>query len=114
MNKLANLGEAFDLREQRFRLSARETHQRCVHESIFNSREFGIEAGAQLKQRGDAAVMPHFAVRRIERSGDDLKQGGLATAVWAADSSRRSLFNFERNVFQRPKFLMPLHAPARE
>ena len=114
MNKLANLGEAFDLRQQRFRLAARETHQRRIHEGVFNSGEFGIEARAQLEQRRDASFMPNFAVRRLDRAGDYLKQSRFTAAVWPDDSGRRSFFNFERDVFECPKFPMPLPAASRE
>ena len=58
--------------------------------------------------------MPNFAVRRLDRAGDYLKQSRFTAAVWPDDSGRRSLLDFEVDVFERPKFPMPFPPAARQ
>src|SRR5262249_28739771 len=114
MNELANFCKALDLRKQTFGFGARETHERAAHENIFDAGEFEIKTGAQFEQRGYPSVVPDISMGGFESGGDDLQQCGLAAAVLADDARRGSGFDFKADIPQRPKFVMPLPAPARE
>ena len=41
-----DFSKAFNCGKQCFSFASRKAHQRCVHEGVFNSGEFGIETGA--------------------------------------------------------------------
>ncbi len=73
MDEVADLGEAFDLRQTRCRLRFRETKQRRVHVNILDAGELKIEARAEFQQRGDATRHLYVAVRRVKRARDDLQ-----------------------------------------
>ena len=63
----------------------------------------GVESGAELDERRDAAVDAHRAARRLGDAGDELQRGALARAVAADDAEGRSLRHAERDIRQRRK-----------
>jgi len=88
--------------------------KRSVHENVLDAGEFRIEPGAQLEQCCDSTVVVNVALGRIERSRYDLQQRRFAAAVGTDDASCSALFDFKRDVFERPEFFMPLQTSAGE
>ena len=65
INEVADLSKARDLRKQAFRLRFRKTHQRRVHENVFDAGELRVEACAELEQCGHASFEPDVSVRAV-------------------------------------------------
>ena len=73
-------------------------------------REFGIEAGAQFEQRGDAAVHRERCRGRLQNAGHHLQQGALAGAVFADDAEGFAAADFKAEIVQRPEVPVALEA----
>src|SRR6185369_3722416 len=114
VNEIADLREACDLGKQLLGFGFRETHQRSVHENVFDAGELRIESRAQLKQRGDAAFNRYTAVCRFECAGDDLQERRFAGAVWTNDAGGGPCFDFKANVFQRPELAVRFPMATRQ
>ena len=61
-------------------LGAGEAVERGVQEDVLAAGEVGAEAGAELEQRGDAAVDADGAGVGLEDAGDELQQRALAAS----------------------------------
>src|ERR1041385_2061895 len=86
IKEVADFGEPFDLRKERISLAPRKSEQRRIHINVFDTGEFRIEAGAQLEQGRDASLVPNVTTGRLQGSGNDLEQSGLAATVRADDA----------------------------
>ena len=80
----------------------------AVDEDVLAAGDLGMKAGAELDQRGDAAVDAHRAARRLGDAGDELQRGALARSVAADDAVGRSLRHRERHVGERRERLARL------
>ena len=91
VDELLELGERHDLVEDARRVLLRQTEDRRVHEDVLAAGELGVEAGAELEQRGQPAPGDDLALVRLQDAGDALEQRRLAGAVVAEDPDRRAL-----------------------
>src|SRR5207253_1510665 len=89
-----------------------EPEQRAVEEDVFAPGELGIEAGAELEERGDAAAHLDAAGGRPKGAGDELEQRALAAAVAADDAERGAARELEGDVADRPELAVVLMPPA--
>ena len=62
--------------------------------------ELGVEARAELEQRGQPAPGDDLALVRLQDAGDALQQRRLARAVVAEDADRGALFDVEVDVVE--------------
>ena len=98
---VADVGEARDVVEARVDLVAAEAEDRGVEIDVLAPGELRVEAGAELEQRGDAAVDLDRARGGLQRAADDLQQRRLARAVAADDADRLAAPHLERDAVQR-------------
>ena len=77
IDELADVGEARDRVEARADLVLGEAEQRAVEIDVLAAAELGVEAGAELEQRRDAAAHLDAAGARRQRAGDELQQRAL-------------------------------------
>ncbi|OPZ17381.1 MAG: hypothetical protein BWZ10_01214 [candidate division BRC1 bacterium ADurb.BinA364] len=114
VDELADVGEFGDFAEARGDFGLREPKHRAVEEDILAPGEFRIESGAQFEQGAQAAAHQGFALRRTQRSGEDLQQGAFAGPVDADDAQAFAALEVERHVAQRHESAVKGLAPARE
>ena len=93
VNELADFGEGFDGGQGALDLGAAQTHDLAVQEDVLAAAEFGIEAGAQFEQRGDAPARDHAALRGLQDAADDLQQRAFAAAVRPDQAQHLALFH---------------------
>ena len=109
---LADVGEAHDVVELALDLGFVHAEQLAVDHQIVVAAELGVEAGAKLDQRRDAAIDLDAAGRRLQGAGNDLQQRRLAGAVAADDADRLPLAHLEIDPLQHGgKLVEPLVAP---
>src|SRR6266404_2967211 len=72
-------------------------------ESVFAAGEFGMEAGADFEEGADAAMNFGPAGSGAGDTGEDFEKSGFASAVAADEAEDFAFFDFEGDVFQRPK-----------
>src|SRR5215831_13028505 len=58
--------------------------------------------------------MPNVTMGWLERSGNDLQQGRLATAIWSDDADDFALLKFERDVLEGPELFVAAKTAAGE
>src|SRR5438093_9736944 len=85
--------------------------ERPVHVDVLPAGEVGVEAGAELEQRGDVAADLEPAARRAEDAGDHAQERRLARPVAAYDANRLAGLDLERRVPDRQD-LRPAQVPA--
>ena len=112
IDEVPDLREGLDRREPLEHLLAPEAHDRAVHEHVLAAGELGVEAGAQLEQRGDAALHAHLPARRPDDPGDDLEERALARAVHADDAEGRAARDLDAHVPERPQLVVVRPAAA--
>ena len=98
VNERADFGEVFDLLEALVDLSGGEAEDGAVQVDVVASGEFGVEAGAEFEQRGDASGDLGFSRGGLEDSGDDLQEGAFAGTVFADDAEGFAAFDGEGDV----------------
>ena len=86
----------------------------AVEVDILAPGEVGMEAGADLEHAGDAAVDLDPSARRLGDAAEDLQKRALAAAVRADDAEAFAGLHLERDVLQRPEFVVRALAPAEE
>src|SRR5207244_4922545 len=74
---------------------------RAVEEDVLAAREVGMEARAELEQRPDSSTDLDAAGGRLDDSGQQPEQRGLARAVAADEPDRAAGLDPERDVVQR-------------
>src|SRR5690606_30796593 len=92
-------------------LAGREREDRAVEVDVLATGEVGMEAGAQLEQRGDPPTGAHHPRARAQRAGHTLEQGGLARAVVPEQADGLALEDRERHVVEGEELLGPAPAP---
>ena len=97
----AELGELQDRRQPLLHLGGREPEDGGVERGVVAAGELGMEAGAELEDRGDRAVRLERAAGRPRDAAEKLEQRALAGAVLADDADRLAALDFERDVLQR-------------
>src|SRR6185503_5154436 len=98
MNKIADLGERFNVRKTPIDILGRETQDRSVQIDVVLAGEFGIETGAKLEQCGYAAVRDRSAAGGRKNSSADLEKRTFARAVFADDTKRFSAAHIEVHI----------------
>ena len=94
--------EVHDFVELALDFRRRHPHDRPVHEDVLPAGHFGMEAGADLQERADAAARADDARRRGRHAGQEFQEGRLAGAVAADDPDDVALLDLEVDVAQRP------------
>ena len=79
-----------------------EAEHLAAHDRVLRAAEVGVEAEAELEQRGDAAADAEAALGRLRGAGEDLEQRALAGAVGADDADRLAGGDLEADVAQHP------------
>ena len=83
----------------------RHAEDRAVEEDVFAAGQFGVKAGADLEQAGDAAAQHDPPLGRLGDAAQDLEQRALAGAVAADDAQDLALLDLEADILERPEFL---------
>jgi hypothetical protein len=102
VDRILELREGDDLVEALADLRAPEAVDRAVEEDVLAAAEVGVEAGAELQERADAAADGDGAARRPDDPGEQPQQGRLAGAVAADEAHRLAAPDLERHVPERP------------
>ena len=112
VDKRADVGKGDDVVEAFGDFALAQAQDGGVDGDVFTPGEFGVEAGAQLQQCGDAPAHLHVAGAGMEGAADDLQQGGFACAVAPDDAEGLPAFELEGDVVQGGKFPVVAAAPA--
>ena len=107
------LGEGDDLVHALVDRLPLQAVERAVQVDVLAAREVGVEAGAELEQRRDAAAGLDAAGGRLDDPGDQAEERRLARAVAADQPDRLAGLDRERDVVERPD-LGRLRARPRE
>ena len=91
VDELAQLGEVHDVVEPILDLALRQAEHDAVDEDVLAPRDLGMEAGAELDERGDPSLDADRAARRLRNAGDELERRTLARSVAADHAVGRSL-----------------------
>src|ERR1017187_1230221 len=110
VDEVADFGEVFDVLVALVDLAGGETEDGTVEVDVVAAAEFGIEAGAELEQGGDAAVDDSGAAAGLENAGDDLESGTLARAIFAHYAESLAALHFEGNVIEGQEILVAADA----
>ena len=102
-DELLDFGELEDVLDAALRLGARNAEDRRVHQDVVVRGQIGIEPGAELQQRHDAADADHAAGGRRDHPRQDLEQRRLAGAVGTDDAQDRAGLDAEPDVAKRPE-----------
>ena len=86
---------------------AAQAQDLAVQVDVLAAGEFGVEAGAQFQQGGDASARHHASGGGLQNPADDLQQGALAAAVGPDQAEHFTLFDLEADIAQRPEIRVP-------
>ena len=78
VKEAADVGELLDRRHRPVHLLARESEKRAVEISVLAAAEVRVETGADLEQRGHAAIHLERAARRLRRPREELEERRFA------------------------------------
>ena len=95
-------GELDDVVELPPHLGFAHAEDRAVQEDVLAARELGVEAGADLEQRPDAAADVRVALGGLGDARKNLEERRLPGSVLAHDRDRLALLHLEGDVAQRP------------
>lgn len=98
-------GEVDDFVEFAGNLGLSHAHDGTVHVDILTAGHLGVEAGADLKQGGNAATGLDAASGRGGDTGEELQQRGFAGTILADDANDVALLDLEVDVLQCPDIL---------
>ena len=112
VDKRADVGKGDDVVEAFGDFALAQAQDGGVDGDVFTPGEFGVEAGAELQQCGNAPAHLYVAGAGMEGAADDLQQGGFACAVAPDDAEGLPAFEFEGDVVQGGKFPVVAFAPA--
>src|ERR1035437_7616409 len=110
----ADLGEALDVFVAFVDLAGGEAEDGAVEVDVVAAAEFGVEAGAQFEQRGDAAVDGHGAGVGMEDAGDHLEGGAFPGAVLTDNAESLAALYFEGEVLNGEEVFMAAEAVQRQ
>ena len=82
-------------------LASRQSEQAGAEIDVLAAGQLGVEAGAELDQRDDAARHLDTAARRPRHARDQLQQRRLAGAVRSDDAEARAFRDLEADVAER-------------
>ncbi len=114
VEELLHLGKGHDLVELARDLRALHPQDRAVQIDVLAAGELGMEAGADLQQRPNAAADLRAPLRRLRDPREDLEERRLAGAVAADDPHNLALLDLERNVLERPDMALLVAVAAAE
>src|SRR3954453_10080429 len=106
VDEVLELGEPDDVVEVLLDLLAGDAEEGRVDVDVLPAGEIRVEAGAELQQRGEAALRAHLPGARLEDAGDALEQGRLARAVVPEDADGLPLLDGEVDVTEGPEVLV--------
>ena len=86
-------------------VALRQAEDRRVHVDVLAAGQLGVEAGAELEQRGEPAAGDDLALVGLQDPGDALQQRRLARAVVAEDADGRALLDVDVDVVERDEVL---------
>ena len=95
LDEVADVGKGGNVIEACRRFLGAQAQQGATQADIFTAGEVGVEARAQLQQRGDPTIRLDAAAARVERAADQLQQGRFAAARTAEDADRLPLADLE-------------------
>lgn len=104
IDKFADVGKIYDLLKFIIRFFFRQSQDRRIHIDVFAPGKFWVESRTQFQQRGDAAMNSNLARCRLERTGDNLQQGGFSRSIPADYSDALTTVDFEIDIPQGPEF----------
>jgi hypothetical protein len=99
-------GEIDDRVELAGDLAARHPHDRALQVDVLAAGQVRVEPGGDLDQGADPAVDLDAPARRPQDLGQQLERRRLAGAVRADDAERLAGADLEREVADRPEFLV--------
>ena len=114
VDEVAQFGEIDDAVEFFPHVLARDAQQRGVEIDVFAAAELGMEARAELEQRGNAALDAHVAFGGMDGAGGQAQQRALAGAVGTDDAHGAAGRNLEVHAAQAPERLALRPGPARQ
>ena len=103
VDELANVGEGFDVGKAPGDFLSADAQDGAIEIDVLTSGELGVEARAQLQQRGHATTDGDLASSGRERAAQDLQQRALAGAVAADDTDGLTPAHGEVQPLQRPE-----------
>ena len=104
IDELADVGKGFDIGKAPGDFLSVDAQDGAIEIDVLASGELGVEARAQLQQRGHAATNVDLASGGRERAAQDLQQRALAGAVTADDADGLAPAHGEVQPLQRPEF----------
>ena len=110
LHEVGEAGELDDRVVAAVDLAPREPEDGAVDVDVLAAGDLGVEAGAELDQRGDAAVHHHPPGGRAQDAGDELQQRPLPRAVAADDAEGLAAPDLEAHVLERRDRLLGLEA----
>ncbi len=102
----AELGEVDDLLEARAHLGARQAKDHPVEQDVLATGQLAMEAGAEVDQRGNAAVGGDRAAGRPGDARQQLERGRLPGAIGADQADGFAVTDGEADVAERPERLV--------
>src|SRR3954471_21089037 len=106
VDEFGHAGEFDDRVELAADLGAGHAHHRALQVDVLPAGQVGMKAGGHFDQRADAPGDRDLAAGRAQDAGQQLEQRRLAGAVGADDADRLAGLDVERDVAQRPQFLL--------
>ena len=100
------LGKINNLGLQRRQLRHRQAHQTAGKKQILAPRELRMKPCAQLQNRRHTAPHLHLPCRRLQRPGQQLEQGTLASAIVPNHPQALTALQRQRHILQRPMALV--------
>ena len=82
---------------------SRNSQNRAIQVGVLAASELGVEARADLDQRGDTALDLHRPFRRTVDAADDLQQRAFSGAISSDDAKPAALGEIEVDIFQAPE-----------
>ncbi len=105
VDEVLELRERDDVVERGVGLPARQAEERGVEVDVLAPGELGVEPGAELEQRREAAALADRPRGRPQDPRDALQERRLARAVVPDQPERRPLAHVELDVAERPEVL---------
>lgn len=99
-----HFGEGDDLVEFLFYFDTTHAQDGAVEIDVFATGEFGMEAGADFQEAGDASVHGDLAGGWFGDAAEDFEEGGFAGAIASDDADAVALLDLEIDVFKCPEF----------
>ena len=112
VHEVAEAGELDDRVVVALHLAQPKAEQRAVELDVLAAGVLGLEARAELQERGDPPGDLDLAAVGSEDAGQHLEQGALARAVVPDHAHELALLDLEADVLERPEVLPFAPAPV--